>query len=110
MEEYSERIADHEFSSIIGIVKPQNGLTDADPVGAIQALQTIRRVSHFLSKLSYSGAEWSQEDMETIGDLADCIHLGAGHVLEYLEKQVRPQFMEAHSPYSVTSAKETTAG
>jgi hypothetical protein len=103
MEEYSERTLDRDCIDIIGLVSPQCRTKDEDPADAMEALKTIRRLASFLKKLSFQDTQWNEDDITVMGDLADCIHVGAGHVLEYLETQVRPQFLD-HSSHLVMAA------
>lgn len=99
--EYQERTLDRGFIDVIGLSSPTRRMDDGDPVQAMDALATIRRLSCFLKTASChtdcQGWEWSDDDIRVMGDLADVIYVGAGYVLEFLEKHVRPQWLAAES-------------
>ena len=83
--EYPERTADHGFGDLIGIVKPLSPIKE--PIEARAALQTIREHLQLTASVLREGeAAFTDDGLNCIAHVLDCLHVGAGHVLEWVDR------------------------
>lgn len=96
-----ERTLNREFGDIVGLVSPVKVIDDPDT--AMQALLQIRRIADFIERITYhtdcGGLELAGADFRVLGNLAGCIHEGAGYIVEYLERDVQPRFREEYAEH-----------
>ncbi len=84
--EYPERTSDHCFCDLMGIVKPKGPIEE--PLEATNALLTIREHLQLAATvLRENKPNLTDDDLNCIAHVLDCLHVGAGYVLEWTQGQ-----------------------
>ena len=96
-----ERKLDYGWGSLAGILNPREPMDD--PSEARDCLLEIREVSDFIQKVmshcgggSDAGMDFEEADFRIIGKLTDAIRCGAGYIIEWLERDVLPEFRRTY--------------